>query len=160
MTGGGDRGGTPLRQSLHLQESTTIQGNIVAGFNKPRQAFVFLRFAGADGKEATANARRWLTRLTAPAADRVTSTGEVTAFRKARQENPGLTSVWLNVGLTCSGLLTLHPELASDVARFTAFSRGPTGTRADVARRDGGREVLWSLDGRRPAPVDAQDWRT
>jgi hypothetical protein len=53
----------------HLDQ---IQGNILAGFNKDHQAFVFLSFGGAKA------ARRWLSGL----ADQVATTAEVKAFNE------------------------------------------------------------------------------
>jgi Dyp-type peroxidase family len=79
-----------------------IQGNILAGFNKDHQAFVFLSFGGAKA------ARHWLADLV----DDVATTAEVKAFNdlfkavvRRRHGREGVVeATWLNVAFTYRGL--------------------------------------------------------
>jgi Dyp-type peroxidase family len=129
----------PEEAKLPLRSSTDIQGNILAPFYKPHQAFLFLNF-----KNNQAGARGWLAELTDPADTHIATTAEVADYNKQYKEwrkykegaageppQPPETKVWMNVGLTCSGLLTLHPELAPDLAVYEAFWQGPLGERRD-----------------------------
>ncbi|HEV8649916.1 MAG TPA: Dyp-type peroxidase [Actinomycetes bacterium] len=119
--------------TLTLRRSSTIQGNVLAGFNKPHQAFVFLTFPGREP------ARRWLAGL----APQVTSTTEVTDFRAERRAAaPGRapSAVWVNLSLTASGLRILldlgrNPGLAADLRSYPAFWAGPSGIRPDEQSR-------------------------
>src|SRR5215204_2608160 len=66
-----------------LKDSTEIQGNILAGFNKPHQLFLFLNF-----KHKQKGARGWLRRLTGD--QRIATTKDVAAhnreYRDLRKE--------------------------------------------------------------------------
>jgi Dyp-type peroxidase family len=109
-----------------LARPEQIQGNILRPFGGERQAFLALSFA--NNQEG---ARRWL----AGVAARVAGTTDVPA-RVPRGETrlaPGRTL--LNVGLTASGLVVLHPETAGRLAAFEAFWAGPLGPRLDDANR-------------------------
>jgi Dyp-type peroxidase family len=96
-----------------LARSRQIQGNILAPFRSDSQAFMFVRFRHQQGQ-----ARQWV----ADVAGRVSSTEDV--------RTPGK-SVFLNLGLTATGLMALRPEIAADLAQFAAFWNGPLGTRID-----------------------------
>ncbi len=82
-----------------------VQGGVVPGFNKPHQELVFLRFGDRDG------ARRLLGGL----APRLTTMGEVLAFRRAFREQrrrlgvrrPPMSATWLALGLSHPGLVVL-----------------------------------------------------
>jgi Dyp-type peroxidase family len=90
-----------------------IQGNILAPFRCDHQAFMFVRFHHQQD-----NARQWV----ADVAGRVSSTDDArTAGR----------SVYLNLGLTATGLVALRPQVAADLVQFTAFWNGPLGARFD-----------------------------
>ena len=147
-----------------LKESTEIQGNILAPFNKPHQAFLFLNF---NNDQAAAQA--WLSDL----AGRIARTKEVAAYNAAlkdwkerrRPESPGKQQ-WLGVGLTSWGLVTLHPELATDLAAYGAFWRGPLAEGTDAqGNRIAPAAVLgdeqqsdprnWVVGGPGQLPVDA-----
>jgi Dyp-type peroxidase family len=115
-----------------LTTSTEIQGNILAPFRCTYQTFVFLSFGNRR-----AAARRWLS----VTVGRVSSTADV-------RQNAQRT--FLNLGLTATGLATLHPEVAADLVRFEAFWSGPLGIRVDES---GGLTTTASLLG----DVDASD---
>jgi len=153
-----------MSHTPELRRSDTIQGNVLAGFNKPHQCFVFLTF---DGRE---RARRWLAEL----APQVTSTAEVTDFRAARRtalaaSGPAPSAVWVNVGLTASGLRMLldlerDPGLGADLRSYPAFWAGPFGNRPDERARptyallgDVGDDGPWNwvVGGRNTPAVDA-----
>ena len=58
--GAAGKGGPRPSKAANLRTSTEIQGNILAGFNKDHQEFLFLRFAD------TRQARKWVKELIAP----------------------------------------------------------------------------------------------
>ncbi len=106
-----------------LADPQQIQGNILRPFRGRHQAFLFLSF-----RSNRAGARSWLGAV----ADRVAGTEDVRAARQlAGPDAPAL----LNVGLTATGLVLLHGEVAGDLAPFEAFWQGPLGTRLDDAGR-------------------------
>ena len=96
-----------------IANSIQIQGNILAPFRCDHQAFLALGF-----RHERDRARHWLGEL----AGQVSSTENVRGAERAS---------FLNVGLTATGLVTLHPEVAADLVQFEAFWRGPLGTRLD-----------------------------
>ena len=119
--------------ALPLRTSTDIQGNILAGFRKDHQVFVFLAFPGDP-----AQARGWLSDLLPS----IATTKEVAAFNArfsaARRLNGGddpenLQSNWVNVGFTADGLKRLgSPQVVADVAgtvaqEFPSFVAGAAG---------------------------------
>jgi Dyp-type peroxidase family len=119
----------PTSQDERLRRSETIQGNILARFKKPHQIFLFLNFNNDQG-----GARRWLTTLTND--NRIASTKAVAEHNaEYRAKVEGGTQppkqIWMGVGLTSSGLVTLHPELAADLLPYDAFWRGPLGEGRD-----------------------------
>jgi Dyp-type peroxidase family len=116
----------PALQDHRLRSSESIQGNILARFKKPHQIFLFLNFNNDQ-----AGARRWLTTLTHD--NRIASTKAVAEhnaeYRTSKVEGGTQPPVqlWMGVSLTSGGLVTLHPELAADLAAYDAFWRGPLG---------------------------------
>ncbi|MDY7087365.1 MAG: Dyp-type peroxidase [Actinomycetota bacterium] len=100
-------------------DAQQIQGNILRPFGGAHQAFVALSF-----RNDRPGARRWL----AGAATRVTATDAVPPRGDSRLA-PGQTL--LNVGLTATGLVLLHPETAGPLSAYGAFWQGPLGTRFD-----------------------------
>jgi len=115
----------------HLRESVEIQGNILAPFNKPHQVFLFLNF-----RNNQRCARQWLTTLTDKY--RIATTKAVAehnakfkAWRARGDDTAQPESLWMAVGLTSWGLVTLHPELATDLVVYDAFWRGPLGPASD-----------------------------
>lgn len=94
--------------------SSDLQGNVMPGFSKPRQAFLFFEM------HASPEARRWLADLIPS----ITTETTVEAFRKAfrawkvSRAGPQPTATWLNVGLTATGIAKLghDPGLLSSAA--------------------------------------------
>jgi Dyp-type peroxidase family len=121
---------------MGLRDSKKIQGNILAPFNKPHQLFMFVNFR-RNGDAG----RTWLGRLIAD--ERFATTEMVAAhnldYYKAKAElgvqelasKDELRKMWIGVGLTSWGLVTLHPELAADLVAYAAFWRGPLAEGAD-----------------------------
>jgi Dyp-type peroxidase family len=128
--------------------TSQIQGNILAPFRCSHQAFLFIGF-----RHRRDDARRWL----GDVAGRVSSTDDV---RRAKQK------WYLNIGLTATGLVVLHPELAGDLSQFTAFWSGPLGSRHDDAGAltttaallsdvDASAPTSWVVGGSDRPPIDA-----
>jgi Dyp-type peroxidase family len=93
-----------------------IQGNILAGFNKDHQSFLFLKFTDQT------RARAWVTELV----DEVATTREVQAFnqlfkqiraRRGGRERGTVEATWMNVAFTHEGL----GELGVPQADLDAF---------------------------------------
>jgi Dyp-type peroxidase family len=105
-----------------LDDPQQIQGNILRPFRGQYQAFLFLSF-----RSNRTGARAWL----GAAADRVAGTLDVPESRQAAQQDAAL----MNVGLTATGLVLLHPEAAPHLAVYDAFWQGPLGTRLDDSGR-------------------------
>jgi Dyp-type peroxidase family len=91
-----------------------IQGNVVPGFNKDRQTFLFFKFGQVR------LAKRWL-RWISPL---ISSMEEVLAFRRAYRalrlrlgvSDPPLCSAWVNIGFSCVGIAKLVG--AAEAAKF------------------------------------------
>ena len=147
-----------------LRLSETIQGNILAPFNKPHQMFLFLNFNNhQDG------ARQWVTALSDTRIATTKAVGEHNVEHKALKADRGMQppkQVWMGVSLTSSGLVTLHPELAADLVRYDAFWRGPLGEGRDEYGNLTASPALlgdevesdprrWVIGGPNQAPVDA-----
>jgi deferrochelatase/peroxidase EfeB len=148
-------GGNKKASEPKLRSSEDIQGNVLAAFNKPFQAFLFLNFRN-DG----AKGREWLRSLLGPP-NRIATTKAVAQHNRKNQSQ-----TWLAVSFTRSGLLTLHPELAADLSQFHAFWEGPLGTRRDGYDKTTTTAALlgdvldsdpsrWVIGGPNQDPVDA-----
>jgi len=150
---------------MELRSSEQIQGNILAPFNKPYQQFLFVSFGNNRP-----GARRWLATLTGEG--RIATTRAVAdhnaAFKaqKAKDGDPQPRQIWMGIGLTSWGLVTLHPELAADLVAYEAFWRGPLAAGTDErgnwtasAALVGGEEHsdprAWVIGGPNQAPIDA-----
>jgi len=119
--------GTPPVEGLPLRDgpdADEIQGNILAGFNKDHQSFLFLRFADQS------SGRAWLSAL----GPRIATTKQVSTFNeqfsRARRARGGddpedLKAVWTNVSLTREGLRVLSSDLVLQPGVFDAFEQGP-----------------------------------
>jgi Dyp-type peroxidase family len=111
-----------------------IQGNVLAGFNKDFQSFLFVNFPGGG------DAKGWLATL----APDVATTAEVNAFNelfKAINTRRGdelgtVKATWLNVALSASGLTTLGvPE--QELGAFSASFRAGMAAQAAVIGDEG-----------------------
>lgn len=111
---------------IDFAERCEIQGNVIPGFNKDHQHFLFLRFGPLSGT------KRWI-RWIAPY---VSSMDEVIAFvrmhrslrRRLGLKEPGLAATWVNIAFSSQGLATLLGKRA--VAAF-----GEQSFRQDLAAR-------------------------
>ncbi|MEV4343002.1 Dyp-type peroxidase [Actinoplanes sp. NPDC049596] len=149
-----------------LADAPKIQGNILLPFGGQFQAFVALSF-----RSRRAGARTWL----GSAVDRVAGTDEVEAALDGDDDGQGRarrgrrlqkSAALLNIGLTATGLVLLHDEVAGDLTPYDAFWRGPLGARlnqagelttapallGDVEKSDPANWVVGQPSG---APVDA-----
>ncbi len=120
----------PLAPSatLPLRNSTEIQGDILASFNKDHRVYLFYSFPNQ------ASGRAWLKELI-PFIAKTKDVADFNAqFRAARAANhgvdpPNLKATWVNVSLTFSGLTTLfnsNSQSASDISTlFPHFAQGP-----------------------------------
>jgi Dyp-type peroxidase family len=134
--------------SRPFASSEEIQGNILAPFRCDHQAFVFLNFHHQrDG------ARRWLADVTG----RVSTTKDAGGAKEPPHRS---------VGLTATGMVVLHPEVAADLVQFAAFWSGPLGSRLDdsgdltttaalLSDVDAGDPTSWLVGGPDGIPVDA-----
>lgn len=145
---------TPAAQELPLRTSDEIQGNILAGFNKDRQTFLFIQFTDAS------KARAWLGAL----APRIATTRQVAAFNDqfsaARRASGGddpqaLKATWVNLGLTAAGLRKLAPGLANDIAKFGSFNLGAVAQAAALNDRGASAPEHWLFGGPRQPSIDA-----
>lgn len=145
-----------------LRSSSNIQGNILAGFRKDHQVFIFLKFPPDP-----ARARCWLGELT----PRIAATKEVAAFNTrfsdARRQNGGddpenLQSKWVNVGLTISGLQFLgSPQVTADLhsfggSGFPAFTAGAASRASQLGDNAPGSDPSrWLVGGPDQPSIDA-----
>jgi Dyp-type peroxidase family len=100
-----------------------IQGNVLAGFNKDHQTFLFVRLP-----DDPAAAKTWV----ASVVDEVATHTEVASFnalykqlraRRHQRMDGVLSIIWMNIALTPSGLTKLgHPEPISE--KPEAFTQG------------------------------------
>jgi Dyp-type peroxidase family len=100
----------------------SIQGNIVPGFRKDYQHFLFLRIAERD------LAKRWLQAM----APSVTSMEEALAFVRLHRSmrlrlgvrEPGLKATWVNLALSCRGIEKLLGDGAGRQFGERSFRQG------------------------------------
>lgn len=113
----------PVVEPVYDDEAAAdIQGNIVPGFNKDHQHFLFLRFSGVD------EARGWLRWL----APRLTTMGEVLDFRREFRalrlrlgvREPARSATWTAVAFSHAAIAALAGP--DDAAAFgeTSFRQG------------------------------------
>jgi Dyp-type peroxidase family len=149
---------------LPLRASETIQGNILAPFNKPCQLFLFLNF-----RNRQVEARAWLSELVKSGV--IATTNDVVRHGDNRRRNRKAGQApekrtWVGVGLTSSALVTLHPELAADLVVYDAFWRGAladrsygdgrrTASPALIGNEGAGDPSRWVIGGPGQPPVDA-----
>lgn len=148
---------TESSEDLPLRDSDEIQGNILAGFLKDHQSFLFLKFTD------THSGREWLKELL----PHIATTRQVATFntqfsnaRRARggDDPTGLAAWWVNIGFTYHGLVTLARDVEGDLNnsqfQLNAFVEGP-GARAlllgDVSVSD---PSNWLIGGPKQQPID------
>jgi Dyp-type peroxidase family len=111
-----------------------IQGNILAGFNKDHQCFLFVNFP------PNSDPKGWLTAVT----PQVATTAEVSAFnvlfkainaRRGREEGT-VKATWINLALSASGLQALGTP-ATDLETFPASFRAGMKAQAPIIGDDG-----------------------
>lgn len=115
-----------MPEPMPAPDADQIQGNILAGFNKDHQTFLFVRF-GDSG-----DARRWLGAVSGE----VATVREVQSYngvfklvhRRRGHASNVVQSTWMNLALTASGLDALGVT-ADELATF------PTAFRAGLASR-------------------------
>lgn len=106
---------TPVETLLAVNE---IQGNILAGFNKDYQRFLFLRINDRE------TVKTWLKAI----APRIATTAEVLAFnrlfrslrgRRGGRDPQGMIATWINIAFTFDGLSKLtSPQEAARINRL------------------------------------------
>lgn len=154
----------PAAGVLSHQSFQDIQGNILAPFNKPRQLFLFLNF-----RNSQQHARDWLAELVDGGV--IASTSQVVGHgeerkRAMKEGRKPEKRHWVGVSLTSSALVTLHPELATDLVAYDAFWRGaPADREYRRERRMASPAVVgnvrvsdpsdWVIGGSGQPPIDA-----
>jgi Dyp-type peroxidase family len=99
-----------------------VQGNVVPGFLKDHQSFLFLAFGDAD------RAREWLRWL----APRLTTMGEALEFRREFRaarlrrgvREPGMRATWTSVALSHHGIAALRGAEEADLFGDESFRQG------------------------------------
>ncbi|MCX5042532.1 hypothetical protein OG921_05030 [Aldersonia sp. NBC_00410] len=123
--------------------AANIQGNIIPGFTKDHQYFLFLRF------DDRAGARRFTTWL----APRVTSMAEALDFRARRRTEhvAGQSAVWTAVAFSYKGIATLAGSESADAFGEHSFRQGLSARSAylgdPTASERLGSQVNWSVGG-------------
>lgn len=113
--------------NLPLRNSTEIQGDVLAGFNKDHRVYLFLQFSDQ------ARGRAWLKELLPSIATTKNVADFNAAFSAAKAANhgvdpPNLKATWVNVSLTFDGLsmlLNTNPGNALNEQGFPSFVTGP-----------------------------------
>lgn len=111
--------GAPSEPQLDVAE---IQGNILVGFNKDHQAFLFFRITNPSV------AKQWLRKMV----PQIANTDETLSFlrlframRSRRQTEPvGLVATWLNIGFTRTGIEKLTSQAEAEKFASPAFKVG------------------------------------
>lgn len=140
--------------AISLRESEEIQGNILAGFKKDHQAFLFVSFSQIN------EAQNFLNELLPS----ISTTKEVAAFNekfskekeKLHGEDPSyLKSKWINLGITFSGFTKLAPDFKDELIQlFPEFAEGPLARAGRLGDVDDSAPDHWVL-GRSDQQIDA-----
>jgi len=144
----------PAPQPLPLRHSTSIQGNVLAAYNKDHQCFLLYRFADQG------QARLWLGAVAAQVAATETVEDYNDAYRAARAAGAtqAPTATWINVGLTAQGLemLTANAaQIGADLIPFTTFAAGPAAHATALGDTGASDPTRWQFGGSSNAPVHA-----
>ena len=141
-------------QQLPLRQSTEIQGNVLAAFNKDHALFLLLQFPDRLG------AQQWLQQI----ASRVATTADVATYNRQFQQardatggdDPrGLKAVWIGLSLTAPGIEILAPDVAGDLARFEAFRAGPAVRAEQLGDTGPSAPARWLFGGPHQPPIHA-----
>ena len=139
---------TLLRTSMDEAARRNIQGNIVPGFNKDHQHFLFYRITDV------LRAKKFL-RVMSPS---ITSMDEVLDFVRAHRalrlklgvtEPPGLKATWVNIAFSCRGIEKLGAGTGEQFGE-QSFRQGLGGA-FDIPRRPDR-----SLPSRPPQPLESR----
>lgn len=99
-----------------------IQGNIIPGFNKDHQHFLFLRMGSI---ERTKEWLRWIAPLISSLDDVLSFTRSHRALRlRLGVRQAPLSSTWINIGLSHTAIAALTSEADADAFGETAFREG------------------------------------
>src|SRR6202011_3414269 len=110
---------TAQRDAEPLLEASEIQGNIIPGFNKDYQHFVFGRITDLVGF------RRWITKIIPDIAtlEEVTAFNRLFAALRTRRGREGtVRATWVNIAFSYPGLQKILP--ASELIFDAAFKEG------------------------------------
>ena len=141
-----------------LRSSRTIQGNVLAAFNKDHQAFRMVTLPADPSR-----ARAWLAGLLG----QICVTEDVEdwneTFSEARRANggvddPNLHVVWVGLTLTAAGLAVLAQDpgrVATDLATMPALTAGPAARAAALGDVGPSDPATWLFGGPSQAPVHA-----
>jgi len=115
-----------------LRDNNEIQGNVLAGFNKDFQTFLFVVFAHDSNGNVTDGCREWLRGLVPRVAanDEVTRFNEeFSAYQKANggADPDGMDRTWISVALTDGGLRALSSASAAQVNANSDLNVGAQG---------------------------------
>ncbi len=140
---------------LPLRHSRTIQGNVLAAFNKDHQAFRLVTLPSDVGQ-----AREWLAGVVSDVAVTEDVEDWNVAFSTARKANGGndpedMHTVWVGLSLTAAGVRHLAADstaLDQDLAGFTSLVQGPA-TQADRLGDSGQSAPAGWLFGQPAGPV-------
>lgn len=122
-----------------------VQGNVLAGFNKPHMHFLIVQLP-----RAVTAARAWLGEI----APRVACTREVAehnALFRARRADP---RSWLGLALTRGGLEALGVDVRQELAEHHAFLVGPAARAEELGDVGDSAPTRWAF-GREGARIDA-----
>ncbi len=141
--------GSPPEPVYSAKDQDDIQGNVIPGFNKDHQRFLFYRIV--DVKQTKAFLK-WL-------APRITSMEEVIAFRRlfrARRLRLGragidLCSTWVNIGFSQRAIARLKSKVDANAFGDKSFRQGLAARSAylgdPTSRRSPGHSSRWVVGG-------------
>ena len=119
---GGDSNAAATSIEEEVLEIADIQGNILAGFNKDFQEFLFLRINDRD------ITKFWLSQITpsiASVAEVLPFNRMFSALRARRGTDPaGIVATWINIAFTFQGIKALTSEEEANQFRDIAFRLG------------------------------------
>jgi Dyp-type peroxidase family len=141
-----------------LLEVEQIQGNILGGFNKDFQQFLFLEIVDP------AKANKWIQSIIAQV--KISTTKEVVTFNRLYQtmwskigsEPKGLIATWVNIAFSYAGLKKLVPEeLMKDFSTSRSFAQGMEKSAGELGdpvddEMAEGNPRNWVLGGKRNSP--------